>query len=67
MSWSVLQRARKTQGPSLVSPTGISRYLQLTFVLNSYKKLASFLQFMVLFVGLEGSCSWYLAKRGLCT
>ena len=27
----------------------VSRYLQLAFVLNSYVKLASFFQFMVLF------------------
>ena len=30
----------------------VSRYLRLTFVLNSYMKLASFPQLMVLFVGI---------------
>ena len=30
----------------------VSHYLQLIFVLNSFMKLAFFLQFMVLFVGI---------------
>jgi len=46
----IIQRNTKTIMFFLVERV-VSRHLRLTFILNSYIKLASFPQFMVLFVG----------------